>query len=136
MMIESAHRLIAGERELDPVDQVRSAHATTVGQDVRAFRLRFVATPAVEQALRELSPCVAHPAELAERRMGPTFIASLRSIGEAGGASWTNDMPAPGAWMQSCIAVRLPEGCALPSAELEPPILGLSRARLRELLLH
>jgi sulfur-carrier protein adenylyltransferase/sulfurtransferase len=119
MMIESAHRLIAGEREPDGVAQIRSAHVETIGQDMRGSSLRLITTPAAERVLRELPPGIPQPVQLTERRMGPRFIASLRSIGEEGTPSWMNDMTAPGAWTQSCMAVRLPRGFALPPACVE-----------------
>ncbi|WP_146071281.1 hypothetical protein [Bosea lathyri] len=54
MMVESAHRLISGERDPTKPEPLPSAHAYDLGRDLRGTTLRFLCTPNLFVRLNEL----------------------------------------------------------------------------------
>ena len=89
MMIESAHRLIAGERVDGEPAEVASAHAVSEGQALRGRRNRFLAMPELRARLAAEPFGALHEATFRERHMAETFVAWMSAYGE-GDAAWND----------------------------------------------
>lgn len=89
MMIESAHRLIAGERVDGEQAEVPSAHAVSEGQALRGRRNRYLAMPELRTRLVAEPLGALHEATFRERHMAETFVAWTSAYGE-GEAAWTD----------------------------------------------
>lgn len=88
LMLESAHRLIAGEHDGEGAE-LPSAHSISLGQSVRGSYFRFLLTSTSEQWLRniEVGQCV--EIGLAEKYHGETFTVTLAEIdGAADSRAW------------------------------------------------
>lgn len=106
MLLESAHRLIAGERSADEGIPVPSAHHVTVGQQTRGKAFRFLVDGDTMAALGSLTELTAHSIQLALRSFDGTFLATVKSMGE-GESGWSSRIPMPEAWPREAIAVRV-----------------------------
>lgn len=113
MMIESAHRLIVGERDADGPD-LPSAHYVSIGQRVRGSHFRFIVTPPLEEHLKAIKP--GHSAEvgLAEKYHAETLTVTIAEIGGAtdmrGWPSGVREITKRGH------IIRLPAGIPMPVA--------------------
>lgn len=130
MMVESAHRLIAGER--DPGEgEVPSAHRVSAGQRVRGHKLRFLLTEAADVRFRALA--VGAPVELgiAERWHCGILIATVTEIEGVGGfGAWPIGLPGTA---RKGFAVRIPAGSPVPSATLGALLAMLDALGLNDL---
>ena len=79
MMIESAHRLIAGERDVDG-PELPSAHAVSIGQSVRGSSFRFLLTPQIEERLKAIEPGQSVEIGVAEKYHAETFTVTIAEI--------------------------------------------------------
>ncbi len=89
MMIESAYRLLSGERpDRDDIGVVPSAHQASVGRDARGSHMRFVLEEEAIHILADLTVDTPTPITVCEYFDKPSFIASLVSIGEDDSLLW------------------------------------------------
>lgn len=116
MMMESAHRLLAGERGAAP-REVPSAHRVSLGQGVRGASFRFMVTPAADERLRHIEPGRCVEIGLVEK-----FQASVvaTTVTEIDGSPWLGAWPAgtPGSSRRGH-AIRLPPGLPVPVPTME-----------------
>jgi hypothetical protein len=132
MMIESARRLIAGERDVDG-PELPSAHAVSLGQSVRGSYFRFLLTQPIEERLKGMEPGQSIEIGIAEKYHAETFTVTIAEIDAVSDArAW----PAGIRETTKCgHAIRLPRGKAMPAAAQESiaEFLGdLGFATLRE----
>ncbi|WP_337052580.1 ThiF family adenylyltransferase [Pseudoxanthomonas sp. USHLN014] len=113
MMIESAHRLIAGERDVGG-PQLPSAHAVSLGQSVRGSYFRFLLTPQFEERLKAIEPGQSVEIGIAEKFCADTCTATIAEIyGVTDGRAWPAGIRET---TKRGDAVRLPQGTAMPAA--------------------
>lgn len=88
MLIESAHRLISGERG-EGDRRVPSAHHATLGQRTRGQPFRFLLMPQAERRLASLPKGASVKALVSERMRAHTFVSTLVEVdGEAIAGAW------------------------------------------------
>lgn len=88
MMIESARRLIAGERDVDG-PELPSAHAVSLGQSVSGSYFRFLLTPKTEERLEAIESDQAIEIDIAEKYHWETFTVTVAEIdGVANARAW------------------------------------------------
>lgn len=108
MMIESAHRLLEGE---EPTEGVRavvdSAHSTTVSQDVRSSKLRFLVSSGFASAIRSLEVCTPTQIEVSEHFTAKHWIAVPRRLGGDDDPLWTAEADVPLNRRRNGFAVRV-----------------------------
>ncbi len=113
MMIESAHRLIAGERDVDGPD-LPSAHYVSIGQSVRGSPFRFLVTPSLEERLKAIEPGQSVEIGVAEKYYAETLTVTIIELDGA------TDMRAWPAEIRETTkrghAIRLPAGTRMPAA--------------------
>ena len=113
MMIESAHRLIAGERDVDG-PELPSAHYVSIGQSVRGSPFRFLVTPPLEERLKAIEPVQSVEIGVAEKYHAETLTVTVAEIDGA------TDMRAWPAGIRETTkrghAIRLPAGTKMPAA--------------------
>ncbi|MGZ2432633.1 ThiF family adenylyltransferase [Neorhizobium petrolearium] len=113
MMIESAHRLIAGERDADG-PELPSAHYVSIGQSVRGSSFRFLVTPPLEERLKAIESGQSVEIGVAEKYHAETFTVTVAEID--GGT----DMRAWPAGIRETTkrghAIRLPADRKMPAA--------------------
>ena len=113
MMIESAHRLIAGERDVDG-PELPSAHAVSLGQSVRGSYFRFLLTRQMEERLKAIVPGQSVEIGIAEKYYADTFTVTIAEIdGVTDGRAWPAGIRET---TKRGHAIRLPEGTAMPAA--------------------
>lgn len=113
MMIESAHRLIAGERDGDG-PELPSAHTTSIGQSVRGSYFRFLLTSPLVERLKAIEPGKSVEIGVAEKYHGETFTVTITEIdGAADMRAWP---PGIRETTKRGHAVRLPAGTPMPAA--------------------
>lgn len=95
MMVESAHRLLSGERpgENEP-GIVRSAHQASIGRETRGEFTRFILDDSAATVLAALPVDVPTAITVWDRLAKPTWVASLMSVGEEG-ILWAQNAPQP-----------------------------------------
>ncbi len=113
MMIESAHRLIVGERDVDG-PELPSAHSVSLGQSVRGSYFRFLLTSPLAERLNAIEPGQSVEIGIAEKYHAETFTVM---IAEIDGATDVRAWP-PGIreTTKRGHAIRLPAGSAMPAA--------------------
>lgn len=113
MMIESAHRLITGERDVDG-PELPSAHYVSIGQSVRGSPFRFLVTPSLEERLKAIEPGQSVEIGVAEKYYAETFTVTIIELDGA------TDMRAWPAEIRETTkrgyAIRLPAGTRMPAA--------------------
>jgi len=113
MMIESAHRLIAGERDVHG-PELPSAHYVSVGQSVRSSSFRFLVTPPLEERVETIEPGQSLEIGIAEKYHAATFTVTAAEIDGA------TDMRAWPAGVRETTkrghAIRLPTDTKMPAA--------------------
>ncbi|CAP54067.1 ThiF family adenylyltransferase [Gluconacetobacter diazotrophicus] len=113
MMIESAHRLIAGERDVEG-PELPSAHAVSLGQSVRGSYFRFLLTRQMEERLKAIAPGQSFEIGIAEKYYADTFtVTIIETDGVTDGRAWPAGIRETTKRGQ---AIRLPEGTAMPAA--------------------
>lgn len=111
MMIESAHRLIAGERDLDG-PELPSAHAVSLGQSARGSYFRFLLTPPLEARLKAIEPGQSVEVGVAEKYHAETFTVTIAEIdGAADVRAWPAGVRET---TKRGHAIRLPAGTPMP----------------------
>ncbi|RWP43840.1 MAG: hypothetical protein EOR04_06275 [Mesorhizobium sp.] len=114
MMIQSAYRLITGERaasaEGNERTEVPSAHEVTFGQEIRASSCRLILTSGASTALAGVQVLEPVPARFLEKRYAKTWTAYVTKVGDA----WSENPPVEGGWKYEATAVRLPAGATIP----------------------
>lgn len=132
MMIESARRLIAGERDADG-PEVPSAHAVSLGQSVRGSYFRFLLTLPIEERLKALEAGQFVEIGIAEKFHAETITVTIVEIdGVADERAWPAGIRET---TKRGYAIRLQQGIAMPTAVQESiaNLLGkLGLAPLRE----
>jgi hypothetical protein len=119
-MVESAHRLLAGERPSPgQTGQVASRHATTLGQDLRGKGMRFLITRDLASFMDSLGE-----GELREGRVVCTWrersvVYTVKSASLADGQQWTDrtipDILADEGYERPVALCRWPHDGPLPS---------------------
>jgi hypothetical protein len=88
MLIESAHRLISGERG-EGDRQVPSAHHTTLGQRTRGQPFRFLLMPQADHRLASVPKGASVEALISERMRDHTFVSTIVEVdGEPIAGAW------------------------------------------------
>lgn len=96
MMVESAHRLLSGERPTGDEDGiVQSAHQASIGREARGEFMRFVIAGSAIEALARLPMDGPIPITAWDRLEKPTWVASLVSVGDEGSIIWSQSAPQP-----------------------------------------
>jgi molybdopterin/thiamine biosynthesis adenylyltransferase len=135
MMVESAHRLIAGERDADG-HELPSAHHVSIGQSVRGSNFRFLLTPAAEERLKSIEPGQCVEIGVAEKIHAETITTTVTEIdGVADLGAWPSGIRESA---KRGHAVRLPSGMPLPASTQDGIIkllddLGLLAVRVQAL---
>ncbi|QHP66370.1 hypothetical protein EI171_02435 [Bradyrhizobium sp. LCT2] len=113
MMIESAHRLIAGERDGDG-PELPSAHSISIGQSVRGSYFRFLLTSALADRLKAIEPGQSVGIGVAEKYHAETFTVTIAEIDSAVDVrAWP---PGIRETTKRGHAIRLPAGTPMPVA--------------------
>jgi molybdopterin/thiamine biosynthesis adenylyltransferase len=113
MMIESAHRLIAGERDADG-PELPSAHAVSLGQSVRGSYFRFLLTREMEERLKAIAPGQSVEIGVAEKFYAETCTVTIAEFdGVTDGRAWPAGIRET---TKRGHAIRLPQGTAMPAA--------------------
>ncbi|MBA9068844.1 hypothetical protein FHR71_002594 [Methylobacterium sp. RAS18] len=88
MLVESTHRLIAGERG-EGNRPVPSAHHATLGQRTRGQPFRFILMPQAERRLASIPEGTSVEALMSERNRTRTFVSTLVALdGETVSGAW------------------------------------------------
>lgn len=108
MMIESAHRLLAGE-EPGPgtAAEVLSAHRTTIGQEVRKETLRFIVSAAASSALAALPQYRYHDLELVEHLVAGHWLAFPSKVMDGDAISWDASAELPNYRKRKGVFIRI-----------------------------
>lgn len=119
-MIESAHRLLAGERPTDDaLPVVESAHQASLGRDVRGTHWRFVLPVEALSVLETLPLDEPLPIQVWDRLSKPTWVASLVSVSADDERRWSSQEPSPETDLAPGFALRTTrEVGALDASEL------------------
>jgi hypothetical protein len=132
MMIESARRLIAGERDVDG-PELPSAHAVSPGQSVRGSYFRFLLTQPIEKRLKAIEPGQSIEIGIAEKYHAETFTVTIAEIdGIADARAWPAGIRET---TKQGHALRLPQAAAMPAASqtsIAELLGGLGLPTLRE----
>ena len=113
MMIESTHRLIAGERDVDG-PELPSAHAVSLGQSARGSYVRFLLTRQMEERLNAIAPGQSLEIGIAEKYYADTLTVTIAKIdGVTDGRAWPAGIRET---TKHGHAIQLPEGTAMPAA--------------------
>jgi hypothetical protein len=119
MMIESAYRLLSGEKdgssENNGPPEVPSAHEITFGQEIRTTSCRLVLPFTAGAALSSLPALRPTPAEYRERKYAETWIAYLTKVDDGETQQWSEEPPVGGGWKYEATAIRLPPGATIPA---------------------
>lgn len=111
MMIESAHRLLVGEAPAPGiVNEVASAHRTTVGQDVRRDKFRFVMSAAARSALSGLPEYSFFDFEVAEHLTCGHWVGFPRKVSEGDKVYWDAGAGLPAFRPRTGVFVRMAAG--------------------------
>ncbi|UDM50910.1 ThiF family adenylyltransferase [Cupriavidus sp. MP-37] len=95
MMVESAYRLLSGERlGGNEAGVVRSAHQASIGREARGERMRFVLDASSINVLAGLPVDVPIPITAWDRVEKPTWVACLVDVGDEG-SLWSQNGPKP-----------------------------------------
>lgn len=113
MMVESAHRLLAGESDIE-APPVPTAHQVTLGQEVRASGVRFALTEEAASALRSIPVGQSHDAVLTELRYADTWVAALARLGSEEEPALQTKFDMPDHSKLDAIAYRLPDDALIP----------------------
>lgn len=97
MMVESAHRLISGERDPIKPEPVPSAHSYDLGRDLRGTALRFLCTPLLLFRLTHLPVGQPTTVTMAIRSIASNTISTVKSIGIGDDAIGFDELHMPGA---------------------------------------
>lgn len=108
MMVESAYRLLSGERPTGDKDGiVRSAHQESIGREARGEHKRFVLAKSAIEALMGLPMDVPVPMTAWDRLDKQTWVASAVSVGDEDSIIWSQSVPQPsGASIAKGFALR------------------------------
>lgn len=113
MMIESARRLIAGERDVDG-PELPSAHTLSVGQSVRGSFVRFLLTQPTEERLKAMEHGQSIEIGIAEKYHAETLTVTIAEIdGVADARAWPTGIRETA---KRGHAVRLPQRTTMPAA--------------------
>lgn len=117
MMVESAYRLITGEREDAGPRTVPSAHSETLGQITRTSVLRFIITTSAEVELRKIMPGTIADIGIVEKHYADVWTTTLTNVaGLDVDPAWVQIKGIPGTWFKAGYAVRLPAGVYIPAS--------------------
>jgi molybdopterin/thiamine biosynthesis adenylyltransferase len=130
MMIESAYRLIAGERTIDV--ELPSAHHVSVGQSARGSSFRFLLTAVAEARLKAVPPGECLEIGIAEKFYAEAItvrVAKIDGVTEIG--AWPAGMREI---KRRADVVRLPDGKSAPAPKQENIVQLLADLGLTSLL--
>lgn len=115
-LIESARRLIAGERNADG-PELPSAHAVSLGQSIRGSYFRFLLTLPIEDHLKAIEPGNALEVVFAEKYHSETCTVTIADIASVSDArAWPAGIRETA---KRGHVIRLPQTTAMPAAAQE-----------------
>lgn len=115
MMIESAFRLITNESDQE-APPVPSAHATTIGQEIRSSSLRFLLSPSAHAFMTSLPASMVLDGAVVEHCYGDTWVACPLRLGEKEAPVWAEPPSlAIGTSEGKAKFVRVADGWELPA---------------------
>lgn len=140
-MVASCHRLLVEEHPgHDRIVHARSAHAASLGRDLRSELLRLVITTSDIDALNSLQKYEAHKLLLKERLVSGSIISAISTIGEKEAPLWISDLILPEGTVEvSGVVARVPEagnGGTITVAELCAMLNGVNLGELRNDLIE
>lgn len=107
-MIESAYKLISGERAGAYAPPVPSAHEVALGQMLRVQFLRFLVREADLRSLREKPPCSTTAVRLRIQSAGGSIVSFLEATDVDEEAKTDVERKPAGSWHKPAVAVRMP----------------------------
>ena len=111
MMVESAYRLISGERG-DDAYEMPSSHYISIGQSARGEHFRFLVTVAAQEQLRRVEPGCYVEIGIAEKYHASTITTTVVEVGDLVGlGAWPTG---PYASTKRGHAICLPPGVSTP----------------------
>ena len=115
MMIQSAHRLLAGETPSDGERaEVASAHQRSVAQEVRGSTFRLVVGPPLMEVLSSMPAARVLPLVIDEHYYGMNWLAHVRRLGAEGSPIWTVVPPLADPRSREGYAIRIPDDVNVP----------------------
>jgi sulfur-carrier protein adenylyltransferase/sulfurtransferase len=119
MLIESAYRLISGERRDEQITQpLPSAHQSHLGRDLRQRNLRFVVSPSLQRHIKALLPNSPIEFDVLEHYHADTWITWVSAIGDPDAPQWAEPPLLRDGIKGRGTAVRLAAGVNIESLEL------------------
>jgi len=120
MMIESAYRLISGERpDEGGATEVPSAHIDSIGRRLRSENMRLILPREALPTLNGLDLDVPTPIQAWDHFIKPTWVATITAIGTEDSVAWTTEEPRPlmavtarGLALRTEQTIRIPTGSA------------------------
>jgi hypothetical protein len=129
MMIESAYRLISGERR-DDLPGVATAHKISIGQRARGETFRILVTATAEAHLRDLEPGQSSDVGFVDRFPSGMVLTTIAEVaGESGLGVWASGREYP----KRGFAVRLSPGLPMPQLTREGVVAFLDGLGLSEI---
>ncbi|WP_243406127.1 ThiF family adenylyltransferase [Sphingosinicella sp. YJ22] len=108
MLIESAHRLLAGEAPTPgTAAEVASAHRTTIGQSVRKQTLRFIVSSAAKSGLMALPQYQVLDVEVVEHFVAGYWLAFPRRVMDGDAVRWDASLELPTYRVRKGLFVRI-----------------------------
>jgi molybdopterin/thiamine biosynthesis adenylyltransferase/ubiquitin-protein ligase len=125
MMIESTHRLLAGERPGPGLRAaVPSAHAASLGQQLRGLKFRFLVTDNLLAHIAQMMPGSCHAATVSDLVYGDgIWTAHVLSIGVSDNPDWTEDqIPLRRGTREPGFVIRVSSVSDLPAVTDQPSL--------------
>lgn len=117
MMIESAHRLLAGEEPSEGEQaEVTSAHRSTTGQDARTAIFRFVLPDEVRALLTNMEPVKLIEFVVEDHYYTKRWLAHPKRLGDEAQPLWTRPKGIDGSRELKGYAIRFPDEIKVPIA--------------------
>ncbi|BHH83679.1 ThiF family adenylyltransferase [Desulforhopalus sp. 52FAK] len=120
-MIESAHRLIRGERSTDEgLIEIRDGHNVSLGQLFRKESLRFLIDPEQEKIFNGLTPYAPYTIELRSNSVQKIYSTRVDSVKDKDTLVWRDDLSIkPNTWIDKGLIIFDPDGKIDTTKELE-----------------
>lgn len=139
-MVLSCHRLIVEERPAgDENVHARSAHAASLGRDLRSKSYRFMMSEMDVEALKALPEHHAFEFSLSERKAASSYLACATRIGPQDDPIWVSDLVLPQGFAEETgSAVRVPgtgKCGAITAEELSAVLIAANHGDLKSRLI-
>ncbi len=132
-LIESAYRLLATEGPTSgDAGVAASRHATTLGQDLRGVRMRFILTRSSSSFMSDLSAGDSREASIAATYRDKSAVHVLDWARDGAGEVWTeNSIPrslVDEGYVSNAVVICWPSGASLPRVKTRSDLLGAASA--------